>query len=100
MVDQGKFSRLTPGVHGRTNVPHLGDVAQIGRILTVNAVGATFELAAMPGLAYGPAPWGLGQYATPAAAITAGYQPLPGDHALVVFAGVGVETPWVLSWWR
>lgn len=99
MVDAGKFRRLTPGIHAAP-APALSDVPQTAKILKVTAAGATFVLAEMPGLAYGPAPWGLGQYATPAAAITAGYQPLPGDRALVVFAGIGVETPWVLSWWR
>jgi hypothetical protein len=100
-MDVAKFSRFTPGVHlAQQRAPQPWDVPQLGRVTKVTAAGAWFELLSSPGNPFGPAPWGLGSYATVAAAITAGWKPLVGDTCLAVFAGIGPGSPVVLAWWR
>jgi len=101
MADPSKFSRFTPGLTP-PQVTALApqDMPQVATITAVSAAGAMFELALTPGHAYGPAPWGIGGYATVAAAITAGYKPHVGDRALIVFAGAGFGTPWIVAWYR
>ena len=95
------FSALTPGVlPGARTAPPIQDSPQLATTLSVAAVGVKFELDATPGHAYGPAPWCLGSYATPALAITGGFAPTAGDRCLVVFAGAGIGSPIVLAWWR
>lgn len=94
-----KFGRLSPGVFTE-RAPMLHDVPQTGRVKAVSAAGAMVVIDAMPDVTYGPCPWGLGSYDTPSDAVTAGFAPRPGDRALIVFAGIGVQTPVVVSWWR
>lgn len=100
-MDFSKFNRHTPGylpeVHG---APRATDLPQAAMVTKVTAEGAWFTLLSEPVTPYGPAPWGLGSYATRAAAITAGYKPLVGDYALVVFAGTEISLPVLLAWWR
>jgi hypothetical protein len=96
-----KFDRFTPGVlPGQPTATALQDAPQEGAVVTVDATGATFTLADLPDQLFGPAPWGLGAYVDSAAALTAGHAPQPGDRCLVVFAGIGIETPWIAGWWR
>lgn len=100
-MSRDRFSRWTPGVlPGARTAPPIQDAPQVATALTVTTAGVTFELDATPGHAYGPAPWGLGSYASAAAAIVGGYAPTVGDRVLVVFAGAGIETPVVVNWWR
>ena len=92
---------FTPGVlPGARTAPPIQDSPQLAKVLSVTAAGVKFELDATPGHAYGPAPWSLGSYATAALAIVGGYKPLVGDRCLVVFAGAGIASPVVVSWWR
>lgn len=88
---------VLPGQHDE---PRFQDAPQVGRVVAVSAKGATVELDGQRGWQYGPAPWSLGSYDSFALALAAGYGPRPGDRALVLFAGVGVETPVVTAWWR
>jgi hypothetical protein len=88
---------VLPGTHDE---PRFQDAPQVGRVVAVSSRGATVELDGQRGWQYGPAPWSLGSYASFAAAITGGYFPHVGDRVLVLFAGVGVETPVVAAWWR
>ena len=95
------WSRSQGGVLPATqSVLPVQDTPQQATVLSVTAAGVMFELDATPGHSYGPAPWSLGAYATPALAITGGFRPIVGDRCLVVFAGAGIATPWVLGWWR
>ena len=100
-MDTRKFSRFTPGVTpGQPYATPPQDLPSIGTVTKVTATGVWFTVPWTPQHEYGPAPWGLGQYASVAAAVTAGYQPRVGDRALIVFAGAGYGNPWVLSWTR
>lgn len=99
MATARKFGRLTPGVHAEPP-PMLHDVPQLGVVSAVSAAGAMVVVDAMPGLEYGPCPWGLGSHDTPQAAVAAGFAPRHGDRVLLVFAGVGVSAPVVTAWWR
>lgn len=95
------FTALTPGVlPGAATAIPIQDAPQVATVLSVTAEGVRFELDATRGHAYGPAPWCLGSYTTAALAIVGGFYPHVGDRALVVFAGTGIETPVVVSWWR
>jgi hypothetical protein len=86
---------------GQTEAPRLQDTPQTGTVVDCTAAGARIELGGdQRGYLYGPARWGLGSYATPAAAIIGGHYPHPGDTVLLVFAGVGIEDPWICAWWR
>lgn len=80
--------------------PRFQDVPQAGKVLSCTAAGVRVELDGSPGIAFGPAPWNLGSYDTPALALTGGFHPRVGDRCLVVFAGIGVAAPWVVSWTR
>lgn len=95
------WSISQPGVlPGQSETPPLQDLPQAGRVVDVGPAGARVELTAQRGVLYGPARWNLGGHANAAAAITAGDYPRPGDAVLVVFAGVGIEDPWVVACWR
>ena len=96
-----KFSQFTPGVfiHQTEALPPQ-DLPAVGTITKVSAGGAWFTVPWTPQHAYGPAPWGLGGYASFTAAMTAGFHPLVGDRALIVFAQAGIGSPVVLAWWR
>lgn len=101
MVDLRRFSQFTPGIFpGQHDEPRLQDVPQVGTVRGVSAKGAVVEIDGQRGVTYGPAPWSLGSYSTAALAITGGFYPHTGDRCLIVFAGVGVETPILLAWWR
>lgn len=93
-IDQGG---VFPGANRE---PRFQDVPQAGTVLTITAKGVRVELDGQPGIAFGPAPWSLGTYNTAALALAAGYAPRVGDRVLVVFAGIGVQTPVVTAWWR
>lgn len=97
-----EWSISQPGVlPGESHAPRLQDQPQVGRVVDVTAAGARVELGgSQRGVLYGPARWNLGSYNTPALAIAAGHYPRPGDTAVIVFAGVGIEDPWVVGWWR
>jgi hypothetical protein len=85
----------------RDHVPRLQDLPQVARVVDVSVAACRVELGgSQRGVLYGPARWNLGQYDTPALAIAAGHYPRPGDVVLIVFAGAGIEDPWVVSWWR
>lgn len=101
MADPGKFSRLTPGVTAEP-LPARQDGAQDAVALSTSAAGVRFRLVddGPHGPAYGPAPWCLGSYNTAALAVIGGFCPRPGDRCVVVFAGAGTGTPWVLAWFR
>ena len=100
MLHEG-FGPWTPGVlPGQHAEPRFQDAPQVGRVVAVSAKGALIELDGQKGWQYGPAPWGLGSHDTFTDAMTAGWHPRVGDRALVLFAGVGVETPVVTDWWR
>lgn len=95
------YSTLTPGVMpGSRSAPPIQDAPQTARVVSVTAAGVVFELDATKGHSYGPAPWCIGSYATPALAVAGGFYPHVGDTCLVVFAGAGIDTPWVLAWSR
>lgn len=85
---------------GEADEPRLSDLPQTGRVVDVTAAGARVELDGQRGVLYGPASWSLGAYASPDAAILAGHYPHPDDRVVVVFAGAGIGSPWVLAWTR
>lgn len=90
-----------PGIlPGQVDEPRLSDLPQVGRVIDVSTAGARFEVLGQSGVLYGPAPWPLGAYASVSSSITAGHYPHVGDVVLVVFAGRGIETPWVVGWTR
>ena len=92
---------LTPGAGpgDRADPDAYAIEPQEGTVLRVTAAGAEVTLPSWPAHASSPAPWPLGSYNTPAAALAAGHGPRPGDRVLVVFAGDD-HTPWVIAWWR
>jgi hypothetical protein len=97
-----EWSISQPGVlPGQGETPRLQDLPQTGRAVDATAAGVRVELAGtQSGVLYGPARWNLGSYPSPTAAILAGHYPHPDDTVLIVFAGVGIEDPWVVAWWR
>jgi hypothetical protein len=100
-VGREGYGVWTPGVlPGQHDAPRLQDVPQVGRAVSVSARGVLVEIDGQRGVVYGPAPWCLGSYDTAALALAGGFCPRAGDRVLLVFAGVGVETPVVVSWWR
>lgn len=96
-----EWSEFTPGtLPGASTALPLQSGVQQGKVLSVTSAGVKFSLDATPQSAYGPAPWSLGSYATAATAITGGFKPAVGDRCLVAFAGRGIETAWIVGWWR
>jgi hypothetical protein len=101
MVDSRHFLPFGPqSVPGQRDEPRMQDIPQLGTVLSITSKGAKVELDARRGEFYGPAPWTLGVYDTAALAITAGYAPRVGDKVVVLFAGVGIDTPVIVAWWR
>jgi hypothetical protein len=96
------WSASQPGVlPGQDTALRVQDIPQTGRAVDVTTAGVRVELGGnQRGVLYGPARWNLASYDTPADAIAGGWCPRPGDTVLVVFAGLGIEDPWIVAWWR
>lgn len=97
------WTPLTPGVLPGGTVgeqPKLQDAPLVGTCLSITAAGVKFTIPQLAPYAFGPAPWNVGGYSSAAAALAAGFAPHAGDTVLVVFAGVGTSTPWIVGWTR
>jgi len=99
MMDQGLID-LFAGRSTRRTQPSSPQIVE-GLIKSVTADGAYFTVPTWDNgkHVFGPAPWPKSAVEVTSAHDHEATTPPAGSRCLVVFAGTGIESPWVIGWW-